>query len=429
MQLSALVKRPKRIFYGWWVVLTGAIIASMGGGFYFYGFTTFFLPISAEFGLTRTATSTVFAVARLEGALEGPIVGWLIDRFGARKLIVAGLIFFGAGYIAMHWMNSLLMFFILYAAVIAVGHQTGFVHTQYALANKWFIRQRSKATGVVSAAFGMGGAVIVPMLGWLIIQYGWRTAVVIAGAATLVIGLPLCLMIRNTPESKGLLPDGDEVEVKEVAGKSGRAAEEVSFTVKEALQTPSFWILCLAISLRMFVVGGIWVHMVPLLVFKGFDEQSAANAVALLLVLSIPPRFIFGWLGDIYPKRYLLTLCCLINIASLIILLTAQSLWQVYLFVIIFAVGYGIAPLNISIVGEYFGRKNFATIRGIVAAVYAIGIMAGPIFAGYIYDVTQSYHIAFTTFIVAFSIAAITFVLAGPPKPPVRVTGYGTSYY
>lgn len=169
--------------------------------------------------------------------------------------------------------------------------------------------------------------------------------------------------------------------------------------------------------------------MVPLLVFKGFDEQSAANAIALLLVLSISPRFIFGWLGDIYPKRYLLTLCCLINIASLIILLTAQSLWQVYLFVIIFAVGYGIAPLNISIVGEYFGRKNFATIRGIATAVYAIGIMAGPIFAGYTYDVTQSYHIAFTTFIVVFSVAALTFVFARPPKPPVRVTGYGTSCY
>ncbi len=399
----------------------------MGGGFYFYGFTVFFLPISAEFGLTRTVTSTVFAVARLEGALEGPIVGWLIDRFGARKLMVIGILFLGAGYIAMHWMNSLLMFFVLYAAVIAVGYQTGFVHTIFALANKWFIRQRSKATGVVSAAFGLGGALLVPLLGWLIIQYGWRMAVVAAGAAALVIGLPLCLAIRDTPEKKGLLPDGDEVEVKEVAGKSSGAAEEVSFAVKEALKTPTFWILCLALTLRMFVAGGIWVHMVPLLVFKGFDEQSAANAIGLLLIFSIPVRFVFGWLGDIYPKRYLLMLCCLINAASLFILLIAQSPWQLYLFVILFALGYGISPLNVSIVGEYFGRKNFATIRGIVAAVYAIGIMAGPIFAGYIYDTTQSYHIAFITFIVVFCLAVITFFFARPPKPPVRVTGYGTS--
>ncbi len=427
MKLSALVKRPKRIFYGWWVILTGAIISSLGAGFYFYGFTTLFLPISAELGLTRAATSTVFAIARLEGGVEGPIAGWLIDRFGGRKLLMIGLLFFGAGYIAMHWMNSYLTFIILYALVIAIGYHCGFSHAVYALANKWFIRNRSKATGIISSAFGVGGAVIVPMLGWLIIQYGWRMAVVIAGVTPLVIGLPLCLVIADTPESKGLLPDGDEVEVKEVAGKSSRAAGEVSFTVREAMKTLSFWILCLAFILRMFVTGGIWVHMVPLLVFKGFDELGAANAIGLLLIFSIPSRFIFGWLGDIYPKRYLLMLCCLINVASLIILLTAQSLWQVYLFVIIFALGYGIAPLNISIVGEYFGRKNFATIRGIMGAIYAVGIITGPIYAGYIYDVTQSYQVAFITFIVLYGIATLVFIFARRPKPPVRPIGYGTS--
>ncbi len=195
MRLGALVKRPRRIFYGWWVALASAIIAAIGGGLYFYGFTAFFLPISAELNLSRTATSTVFSVSRLEGGIEGPIAGWLIDRFGARKLVVVGVLIFGAGYIAMHWMNSLTTFFILYAAVIAVGYQTGFVHTQYALANKWFVRQRSKVTGVVNAAFGIGGATIIPLLGWLIVHYGWRMAVVIAGAATLLIGLPLCFVM------------------------------------------------------------------------------------------------------------------------------------------------------------------------------------------------------------------------------------------
>ncbi|MBA7703439.1 hypothetical protein ES703_112225 [subsurface metagenome] len=174
-------------------------------------------------------------------------------------------------------------------------------------------------------------------------------------------------------------------------------------------------------------MGGIWVHMVPLLVFKGFDEQGAAIAIGLLLIFTIPVRFIFGWLGDIHSKRYLLTLCCLINVASLVILLTAQSMWQVYLFVIVFALGYGIAPLNISIVGEYFGRKNFATIRGIMALVYAGGIISGPIFAGYIYDVTQSYQLAFITFIGLYFLAGITFFFARRPKPPARAVDYGTS--
>ncbi|MFC2005647.1 MFS transporter [Chloroflexota bacterium] len=410
MKLDLLVKRPRNLFYGWWVVLVSAIFHTMGSGIFFYGFTTLFLPISAELRLARAATSTVFAVARLEGAIEGPIVGWLIDHYGARKLMVIGLLVFGGGYIAMHWMNSLIMFFVIYAVVISLGYQTGFVHTQYALANKWFIRQRSKATGIISAAMGVGGAIIVPVLAWLIIQYGWRIAVVIAGAASLIICLPLCLVVRNIPEDVGLLPDGDKVEAKE--------AGEVSFTVREALKAPAFWVLCLAFILRLFVVGGIWVHMVPLLVFKGFDEQSAANAVSLLLIFTIPSRFIFGWLGDIFRKRYLLMLCCLIETGALVILLTAHSMWQVYLFIIIFALGYGIAPLNVAIVGEYFGRKNFATIRGTMALIYAVGIITGPIYAGYVYDVTQSYHVVFITFIVLYSLAALVYVFARPPKPP-----------
>ncbi len=170
MNPPSLVKRQAKIFYGWWVLLASSVIASMGGGFYMYGFTTLFLPISSELGLTRAATSAVFSIARLEGGIEGPAAGWAIDRFGARKLLVIGLLLLGTGYILMHWMNSFLMFIILYAVVISIGHNTGFIHASYALTSKWFIRNRSKAAGLVSMAFGAGGAVIVPVLGWLIIQ-------------------------------------------------------------------------------------------------------------------------------------------------------------------------------------------------------------------------------------------------------------------
>ncbi|MFH1559968.1 MAG: MFS transporter [Chloroflexota bacterium] len=416
-----LTKRPKKVFYGWWVIAASTVDAALGSGFYFYGFSALFLPITRDLGLSRAVTSMVFAVGRVEGAVEGPIVGWLIDRFGARALIAVGVILFGIGYMLMSWMNNLLMFFILYAGVVAIGYQTGFVHTKYALANKWFTRQRSKATGIISASSGLGGAILVPVLAWLIIQFGWRTAVLFAGAATMAICLPLLLVIRSTPEDKGLLPDGDEVQTQartKEGGKPGEATEEVSFEVKEALTTLSFWVLCLAMTMRLFVVGGIWVHMIPLLVFKGFDEQGAANAVALLTLITIPVRIGFGWLGDHFSKRYLLMLCCFIETGALLILLTAQSLWQVYLFVIVFALGYGVAPLNVSIVGEYFGRKNFATIRGIMALLYAAGIVSGPIFAGYIYDVTNSYHIAFVTFIFIYSTAALIYVFARPPRPP-----------
>jgi len=430
MKLSALVKRPKRIFYGWWVILAGTIIGAIGGGIYVYGFTTFFLPLQKELGLSRTAYSAVVSVARLEGAIEGPIAGWLIDRFGARKLMVIGLLMFGAGFILMYWMDSLLYFILVFVGLIAIGHNTGFLLGAFALANKWFIRQRSKATGFVSTAFGIGGAVVVPILGWLIIQYGWRLAALVAGVATLVIGLPALLMIRSTPEGKGLLPDGAEAETKEEekAEKPSEAAGEISFSVKEALKSRAFWILSLGFNMRMFVIGSIWVHMVPLFVWKGFDEQQAANAIGIILVCTIPSRIGFGWLGDRYPKNRLLMLCCTIETVALIIALTTQSLWLVYLFAIVWALGYGVAPLNVSIIGEYFGRKNFATIRGTQTLSYALGTLTGPIYAGYIYDVTQSYETAFITCIAVYFLAGLVFLLfARPPKPPTTVTSHITS--
>ncbi len=427
MKFSVLVKRPKRIFYGWWVVLAGTAIGALGGGILAYGFTTFFLPLQQELGLTRMVYSAIVAVGRVEGSTIAPIQGWLIDRFGVRKMMLIGLLMFSSGFILMYWMNSLLYFILVFVGLISLGHSTGFIRGSFALANKWFIRQRSKATGVVSTAFGIGGAVLVPILGWLIIQYGWRTAAVLAGVATLVIGLPILFVIRSTPEDKGLLPDGDEVETKEVAGKSSGAAGEVSFTLKEALKTPTFWVLSLGSNLRFFVIGAIWVHMIPLLVWKGLDEQAAANAMGIILLCTIPSRIGFGWLGDIYPKSRLLALCCLIGAVALIIALTAQSLWQVYLFGIIWALGYGVAPLKVSIVGEYFGRKNFATIQGALSFSFIAGTLTGPIFAGYIYDTTQSYQVTLITSIVLYFLTAIPFFFARRPKPPVRAIDYGST--
>jgi sugar phosphate permease len=265
---------------------------------------------------------------------------------------------------------------------------------------------------------------------WMINQYGWRTAVTVVGIGALLIGLPMSLVVRSTPKDKGLLPDGYEVEKKNTrltmgaAEESGGFEKEAYFTVKEAMATPTFWLLTSALTLRGFMLGGIWVHMVPMLVGRGFDEQSAANAIGLLLAISIPARFGFGWLGDIFPKRYLLALCCLLGVISLVLLLTAQSLWQIYLFVFIFAIGYGVVPLHVAIVGDYFGGEKFATIRGAMTFIYAFGIVTGPIFAGRVYDVTKSYQLAFTIFIGAILISGIVFFMAKRPKPPARLRGY-----
>ncbi len=406
----------KSIFYGWWIVVAHSILVAWGAGVNFYGFSAFFLPISTEFGWTRAQTSSIFSLARLEGGIEGPPLGYLIDRFGARIFIIIGVILFGAGFVLLSRVESFLTFALAYILVMSLGYLTAASHAVYAVVAKWFIRRRSTATGVLSASVGVGGAVLLPVLGWALTQYGWRQVAFAVGIITLVLGLPAILVTRNRPEDKHLVPDGDVVVTKESIQVETVPPKEKDFTVKEALKTASFWQVSIAQILNQFVIAGVAVHLIPSLIDRGHSPAVAAGVLATLTAASIPSRLFFGWLGDRFPKRYVMAMCCLIETGALVIPILTTSLGMAYLFVVLYAVGYGVIPLNTSIIGEYWGRKNFAFIRGLVNGVAMLGIVTGPVFAGWIYDISHSYQIAFLCFVGCFFLAALVFFFAKPPK-------------
>ncbi|MGZ8519930.1 MAG: MFS transporter, partial [Candidatus Binatia bacterium] len=129
----------------------------LGGGLHNYGFTVFFLPLSQDLGLSRAATSLAFSLARAEGALEGPFVGYLIDRFGPRPIILVATTLCGLGYIMLAWVDNYTNFLIVYLGVISLSFTPGFVHASMAVGNTWFIRYRARAMTVISSAVPIGG--------------------------------------------------------------------------------------------------------------------------------------------------------------------------------------------------------------------------------------------------------------------------------
>src|SRR5918999_4167885 len=225
MSLKVFSRYLSGIFYGWRMVGLVSAIRIVGGGLHQFGFTVFFLPISQDLGISRAATSLAFSLARAQGAIEAPLVGYLIDRYGPRPIIVTAVFLAGVGYILLSWVNSYTSFMLVYLGVICLAFVAGFVHSPLVVANSWFIRQRARAMTVVSAAVPVGGALISPLLAVGVASIGWRWAAFASGCAFFLVCLPLTFQLKRSPESMGLLPDGDPVTPNEDADSSPLTSE------------------------------------------------------------------------------------------------------------------------------------------------------------------------------------------------------------
>ena len=169
-----MLKKLPDLFYGWHMVAAASALRVLGAGLHSFGFTVFFLPLSQDLNINRTATSLVFSLARAEGAVEGPVVGHLLDRYGPRPIMIAAVLLMGTGYLLLSQANSYTTFLIVYLGVISLAHAGGFMHAPMTLINTWFIRKRSRAITLNAAAFGLGGVIIAPLLSLIVQAWGWQ---------------------------------------------------------------------------------------------------------------------------------------------------------------------------------------------------------------------------------------------------------------
>jgi len=430
--VELIVSRARKTFYGWWVVAAGTFLYFLGIGSVFYGFSAFFNPMINEFGWSRAVTSGAYSLSRLEGGIEGPVVGWLIDKFGARKLVFIGVTLTGIGFMAMASVSNLWSLYLIFGLLVSMGYNTGFYHATTTATANWFFRKRSRALSFITVGGGLGGAVIVPFLALIITNSGWRTASIVMGVLMLALGLPAAYIVRSKPEDKGLLPDGDQPRQESPATPEGAAssgvADEIDFTVKEALRTRAFWIFVGAMTLRACILSSLVVHQIPHLVDMGISYTAASACLGTMILISIPGRLVFGWLGDFVDKRLLLLAASLLQAVAIFVFIQASSLWMAYIFVVLFGIGYGgEIPLTLAFRGQLWGRKAFATLGGIAAAFYSVGTVAAPVLAGYLFDVSGSYSVAFYTFMGLITVSGFAFLAIRQPKAPPRLAGIRTA--
>jgi len=388
----------KKIFYGWWIVLACSLIGFYVGGAIFYGFTAFFEPIREEFGWSYTQISFAASLRGLEMGIFAPLVGLLVDRFGSRKLIFWGTITVGFGLILLSRIQSLAMFYGSFLLIAFGAGGCASVVTMAAVAN-WFHRKIGLALGAMVSGVGASG-LMVPLIVQLIDVSGWRNTLIILGLGMLILGIPLSFVIRNRPEQYGYFLDGmspsDRMSHLEDQD-TGVKEEEIGF--KEALKKKSFLYLIIVDAIRMMIVAAVIIHIMPYLSSLGLPRVTAGLVAGAIPLSSIIGRFFFGWLGDVFDKRYVMAWTFCIISLGMLAFCYVQVIWVVFVFLLLFSPGYGGSMvLRGAILREYFGRNSFGKMIGITMGSASIGGIIGPTVAGWAFDTFESYHLVWLVF-------------------------------
>ena len=408
-----------RVHYGWWMATIGIVVNGFGSVRQ-ATVPIFFLPVYQELGVSRAALAFIFSIARLEGGIEAPIAGWIIDRFGPRLPTVIGITMGSLGFMLLATAQNYWAYALIYLLMISPSSNIAGAHAMHAVANLWFVRYRTRVLSLFSGSIRLGTAVSTPIIAFIVLNHGWRNGAVFAALVTLIVTLPVALFIRRTPESMGLLPDGGRL--GDVSSERGHSKAETTatkelpadFTFKEALHTPSYWIIAFSTMVRLSLNQGVRVHIIPIFVWKGLSEQAGANLLGLLAFTAVPLILMFGWLGDRFNKAPILLLGHVGTVAAMLVIVNFSGIFALLVFALLMALGESTAPVNHSIIGEYFGRKAFATLNGLLQTVGMIGL-ATPVFAGWVFDMTDSYANALLTFAAVAGIAIVALLFLRRP--------------
>jgi len=400
------------IFYGWWIVGVAAFLLTLMSLTVFQGLGTILVALERQFGWSRTALSGAFSLARVEGAILGPVEGFLVDRIGTRKMVLIGYILMGLGFI---WLGQVKTLWAFYASfmTITLGSGLGGWLAIIAMVNNWFTRQRTFAMASTMSGIHFGG-LFVPLLALGIETFEFRGAATIIGVFLLIVVGPAAKVIRNRPEDMNLQPDGDTERLSESVLTED---EEPDFTAGQALRTPVFWILTIMQVASSVAIVTLALHLVPKLTDMGMTLSGAGTVVLTYTIVALPSQFLSGYFADRLPKTLMIAIFLAIQGIAITIIAFADSVLLAYLFAVLYGIGFGGRnPLTTAIRGEYFGRKAFATIMGISQFPMNIGMIGAPLFAGYMFDTTNSYLIPFSVFAILTFFGAFLMLFVKKPQ-------------
>jgi MFS family permease len=407
---ASLNNAQPRIFYGWWIILVSAVGIFFGPPVTVYSFAVFFPSLVHEFHATRTAVSFGFTLHNLVGAIWLPVMGNLIDRFGARRVLLSITFVFALVLLSAPWLvHTILAFYIFYAVLGwmlpgPMGFGVVIAH--------WFDRRRGLALGLLGLSLGVG-AFIVPLLSrWLIARYGWHVAYAIFGGANLLIAIPAVLaFLRNDPAELGIAPDG----VSSAPHGSITAQTATGLSWSEVRREPAFWVMVSAFVMASASLHAGILHLPMLLMDRGFTAQRAALASSVVGVAIMVGRAGCGWLMDRLFAPRVGMLFYALSASGLVLLWAAPAGPSTFLAAFLVGLGMGAEVDMIAyLASRYFGLRSFATVYGYAFAAFMVAGALGPLMMGVVFDHFHSYSVGVGVAAIASLAAAALLTVLGP---------------
>lgn len=422
-----------RLFYGWYIVLVGFLVNAMLTGVGVYTLGLFIRPMTTDLGWSRTAFSGLQTFQTATSGVLSPIVGPIIDRRGSRELIMIGAFIAGLAFVLQAVVSELWHFYLLRGVLFSIGMVLGGSMVANVAVSSWFVRRRGRALAISAMGVSAAGIVAPQVVGRIIDSFDWRTASMVLGILMWVVIIPTAaIFMKRRPEDIGLQPDGDSPDDGSTAGaqvstrrqSAGQlealASRDVVWTRWQAVRTLTLWQIVFAYSLGSLGMTAVLLHLVPYLMDQGYSIGVAATAVSVQNFGGLVAKPVWGLFIERVPARFASALQFVISAAGIAAVFFASNLALIY--AALFLLGCGIGGILIvqdSIWANYFGRRSLGAVRTVGVPVSLAASATGPLFAGYIYDATGGYGLAFSVFVCTWVAAAALILTARVPKQPV----------
>jgi sugar phosphate permease len=372
-------------------------------GLALYGLPFFYDYMVTDFGWSRTQVTSGNAISKLiVGPLFGFLAGYMIDRFGPRRIMMVGILMAGTALIGLSYTSSIWMFYLFYL-FNAFGYLLGGPLPNQVLISRWFDKARGKAMGFAYVGIGVGGTVVPLLAVALINAFDWTTALRIIGILIIAISLPLAFFVQDAPTDEGAVK---------------AAAAATSAPLSSVLRNKYFYLLAIGSMCSIGAVGGTNQHLKLFFSLDmGLDQARIAGIVSLVLASSIGGRLFMGWLADRMPRKYVMLLIYSLVAASIPLLFIASQPGMIYVFAVIFGIALGgdymIIPL---MAGDLFGVRVLGRVMGIVLTADGVAEATVPMLVGYLRDTSGDYVSGFSTLIVLAAVGAVAVMLL--PRGP-----------
>ncbi len=355
-------------------------------GLALYGLPLYYDFMVREFGWSRTQVTSGNAISKLIiGPLFGFLAGWIIDRFGPRRIMLGGVLLAGGALIGLGGMSALWMFYAFYL-LNAIGYVCGGPLPNQVLLSQWFKEGRGKAMGFAYLGIGIGGALVPWLSYWMVEWWGWRGALRGLGVLIIVLAWPMAYFVK---EARG--------EGEPAAAATGTTAGASLAPLREVFRRRAFYLLALGSMCSIAAVGGANQHLKLIMSLDaGYSQAEAARIVSLVLAFSIAGRLLMGWLADYVPKKQVMLIIYLLVASAVPLLFFASSRGAMGLFAAIFGLGLGGEYLIIPLMAaELFGVGVLGRVMGIIVTADGVAEAVSPMFVGYLRDVTGNYSAGF----------------------------------